>query len=157
MIKKELIKKLNFDLGWLVGEIFYHNNLPTLDVDMIKTRHVIMVSPEEKKENERLEKILNATYTFNGGDGKSKEAHKLWLEHVYELAEKYLPETIDYLGVSLSISDDDAFIDGLRQCLWDTDLSWYWAEDDCIKRFEDGAVRIELTLRIGSLTDKDYK
>lgn len=120
----------SYDLGLLVGEIIEDRYLLTMSTDMLKTKNVVEVTDEtDLKEFHRLEKILDNTYKINGGDGVSKDAHKEWITHVYKLADKYLPKTIECKVTKINPKNMEEFKEGLRGYLWDTDLSWYMPED----------------------------
>jgi len=120
----------SYYLGELAGEIIEFKYLPTLETDMIKTRNVVTVEADELIENKRLETILNNTYKFNGGEGDSAVEHKAWIDHVYILAEKHLPEKLKCRITNITPSCIDSFKEGLKDYLWDTDLSWYMPGDD---------------------------
>ena len=123
----------SYEMGRLSGEIIELKYLPTLETDMIKTNNVVKVDDDELIENNRLNDILDNSYTFNGGSGDSKAAHKNWINHVYVLAEKHLPEKLECKINKVKPSDMDSFKKGLKNYLWNTDLSWYMPEDDFFK------------------------
>lgn len=146
------MKSESYQLGLLVGEIIYIKYLPTLEVDMLKTSNVIKITEEDLCENNRLEKILESTYKLNGGDGNSTEAHKNWVEHVNMLAKKYLPEKLKCNVEQIQPSNMGEFKNGLRDYLWNTDLSWYMPNDDFFAPNHEYAwcSTITLTLKIGN-------
>ena len=47
----------HFNLGVLIGEYIISHNLPTLDLDIFKTKNVINTSEDEKIEYNRLKNI----------------------------------------------------------------------------------------------------
>ena len=121
----------SYDLGLLAGDIIISKFLPTLETDMLRTNNIIKITNEkELSECRRLEKILDNSYKFNGGDGNSKEHHKNWIGYVYELAEKYLPEKLECRIPKVNPTNMEDFKEGLYWSLWDSDLSWYFPEDD---------------------------
>jgi hypothetical protein len=132
-MNKEIELGESYNMGQLAGEIIEFKYLLTLETDMIKTRNVVTVDADELIENKRLEVILNNTYKFNGGTGDSTVEHKVWLDHVYILAEKYLPEKLTCKITKISPSCMISFKEGLRDYLWNTDLSWYMPGEDFFK------------------------
>jgi len=123
----------SYELGQLAGEIIEMKYLPTLETDMLKTFNVVKVDDDELIENKRLNDILDDSYSFNGGSGDSATAHKDWIDHVYILAEKHLPEKLECKINKVNPKNMDSFKDGLKNYLWNTDLSWYMPEDDFFK------------------------
>jgi hypothetical protein len=126
----------DYYLGILVGEIIYQKYLPTMDVDMLHSKHVINVTPEEKAEADRLHDILNATYSDGtprdkwGHKESTSIAHKNWINYIYKLAKIHLPETLHCRFEKIAVNDMNEFKKGLNDYLWDTDLSWYKANDN---------------------------
>jgi hypothetical protein len=135
----------SYDLGQLAGELIEFKYLPTLETDMIKTRNVVKVEEDELIENRRLETILNNTYKFNGGEGDSAVEHKAWIDHVYILAEKHLPNELICRITNVTPSCIDSFKEGLTDYLWNTDLSWYMPGDDFWKPSSGWSATIILT------------
>jgi len=123
----------SYELGQLAGEIIELKYLPTLETDMIKTRNVVKVDDDELIENKRLYDILYNSYKFNVGSYDSTIAHKNWINHVYILAEKHLPEKLECKINKVNPKNMDSFKEGLNDYLWNTDLSWYMPEDDFFK------------------------
>ena len=124
----------SYQLGELVGDIIYDRYLPTLSTDMLKSNHIVEVTDKDDLDKfHKLEQILDNSYTFNGGDGNSTEAHKNWLDHVNTLADKYLTETIECAIPMITPSNMEEFKEGLRDYLWQTDMSWYMPEDNFFK------------------------
>jgi len=123
----------SYELGRLAGEIIELKYLPTLETDMIKTNNVVKVDDDELIENNRLNDILESAYTFNGGDGETTQKHKDWLDHVYVLSEKHLPNKLECRITKVNPKNMDSFKEGLKTYLWNTDLSWYMPEDDFFK------------------------
>jgi hypothetical protein len=127
----------DFYLGLLVGEIIFLRYLPTLEVDSLKSLHVVSVGEHEKLEADRLHQILNDTYNdgtnpeTKWGVKKSTEiAHKNWMGYINGLAENYLPEKLHCRFTKIQVNDINEFKSGITEYLWNTDLSWYETEDD---------------------------
>ena len=120
----------SYDLGQLVGEIIEVKYLPTLETDMLRTSNIVEVDEDDLIENTRLRNTLDSTYKIEGGDGNSKDKHKDWLDHVYILAKKHLPEKLQCRVTKINPKCMTSFKDGLKTYLWNTDLSWYMPEDD---------------------------
>jgi hypothetical protein len=133
MSKEVQIEGTDYDLGLLAGEIIEIKYLPTLETDMIKTFNVVTVDADELIENKRLERILNETYIFNGGNGESKKEHKAWIDHVYILGAKHLPEKLKCRITNIKPKCMTSFKEGLTDYLWNTDLSWYMPGNDFFK------------------------
>lgn len=133
---RQRLETADYYLGKLVGEIIYYKYLPTLSVDMLKSPKVVDVSEEETAESERLYQLLNDTYYDNTPKDKwghretTSIAHKNWLNYINELARKYLPQKLHCRFERIDVVNMDEFKDGLREFLWNTDLSWYDVERD---------------------------
>jgi hypothetical protein len=121
---------LNYQLGVYVGEVIEFRYLLTLSTDMLKTRNVIEVSPEDAERHRIVDEALNKTYEFNGGNGDSKKEFEVYKALNNELARKYLPEKLQCRVPHISPTDMKQFHEGLKDQLWDTDLSHYWPEED---------------------------
>jgi hypothetical protein len=80
---------LNYQLGVYVGEVIEFRYLPTLSTDMLKTRNVVEVSPEDAERHRIVSEALNKTYKFNGGDGDGKKEFKVYKALNHELARLY--------------------------------------------------------------------
>ena len=154
-------KTADYYLGTLVGQIIFHLYLPTMNVDSLKSPKVINVSDEEKEEADRLQTILNETYygyditeeISKYGIKKATEiAHKNWINYIYKLAEKHLPEKLHCRFEKIEVENLKEFRDGLTHYLWDTDLSWYMPEDDFWVEIGNHSwfSEVILTRRIGS-------
>lgn len=144
-------KDLNYQLGKYVGEYITAQYLPTLSTDLLQTRNIVEVSEEDAKIHNELDSNLTATYKWNGGDGDSNAAFEEYRKFNHLLAKKYLPEKLICLVPKVHPTDMDQFLEGLKDQLWNTDLSHYWPEDDYYKEAEEWAwcCTITLTLRIG--------
>lgn len=133
---RQRLETADYYLGKLVGQIIYHLYLPTLSVNMLKSPTVIQVTEEETAEAERLNQLLNNTYYDAtpkdkwGNKESTRIAHKNWIDYINELGRKYLPEKLHCRFERIDVVDMAEFKDGLREYLWNTDLSWYDVEDD---------------------------
>lgn len=128
---------LAYQLGFYVGEQIVNRYLPTLSVDMLQTRNVISVSPDEKAECERLE-----VEWFNKSQLKytdSKEEWELLRAYRRMLEEKYLPKTLECHFTLLNINEGDMeeFKKGIGYSLWDCDCSHYNVEKESISVVAD--------------------
>jgi hypothetical protein len=143
-------KDLNYQLGLYVGEYITRNYLPTLSTDMLKTYTEIQVSEEDAERHTTVSEALHKTYKWRGGDDNSKQAFEVYKALNNELARKYLSEKLKCRIPKIYPTDIDTFKEGLRDQLWDTDLSHYWPEDDFYRvGHEEGwADYIILTLKI---------
>lgn len=134
-MKKERVGP-NYYLGTLVGEIIYQKYLPTMNVDVLHSKHVVNATPEEKAEADRLHNILTDTYSDDTPSDKwgykesSSIAHKNWIDYINSLAKIHLPEKLHCRFNRIVVTDMNEFKEGLTDYLWDTDLSWYKVKDD---------------------------
>jgi hypothetical protein len=144
------VKDLNYQLGIYVGEYITFKYLPTLSTDALKTYTEIQISEEDTERHEQVVDALNSTRKYNGGDGNSTEAFEVYKALNNELARKYLSEKLECLIPKIYPTDMDTFKEGLKDQLWDTDLSHYWPEDDFYKQGHEmgWADYIVLTLKI---------
>jgi hypothetical protein len=116
---------LEHQLGYMVGEIIYLKDLPTLNIDMLKTRKVINVTEMEKITFEELEAEWNRNYN------STDEINSRWnnmKSYRDSLALKYLPHTLEchIRGIDVkTIKNINEFKEGIRISLWDSDLCWY--------------------------------
>lgn len=141
------VKDLNYQLGIYVGEYITRRYLPTLSTDMLKTHTEIQVSQEDAEKHEQISNALKDAW-----DKKqpSEEAFSVYKSFNNELARKYLSEKLQCLVPKIYPTDMDKFKQGLKDQLWDTDLSHYWPEDDFYKQGHQmgWADYIILTLKI---------
>lgn len=156
--KKRLEKKsklsLAFQLGYYVGEQIIDKFLPTLSVDMLKTKKNISVTCAEGDECRRLNNIwFNKRISIKGSDEEqSKATEKEWndLRAYHEmLEEKYLPKTIEcHLG-RLNINENDMieFKKGISDSLWNCDCSHYSTDVEDIEVKEDDGWFTVITLK----------
>ena len=144
------IKDLNYQLGLYVGEYITRRFLPTLSTDALKTYNEIQVSEEDAERHRVADKALMKTYNHKWCTGDSKKEFEAFKALNNELAKKYLPEKLDCLIPKVYPTDMDTFKEGLKDQLWDTDLSHYFPEDDFYREGhkEGWADHIILTLQI---------
>ena len=144
------IKDLNYQLGQYVGEHITRKYLPTLSTDMLKTYIIVEVSEEDAERHRIVDEALVKIYDWSGGNGDTTEAFAVYKALNEELAKKYLPEKLDCLIPKVYPTDMDTFKEGLKDQLWDTDLSHYFPEDDFYREGhkEGWADYIILTLTI---------
>jgi hypothetical protein len=129
MRREPKFKDLNYQLGMYVGEHITLKYLPVLSTDVLKTYTEIQVSREDTRRHKIVHETLLRTSKWNGGDGNSTEAFKVYKALNDELARKYLSEKLDCLVPKVYPTDMDKFKEGLMDQLWDTDLSHYFPED----------------------------
>ncbi len=121
---------LNYQLGTYVGEYIIACHLPTLSTDMLLTRTIIEVSPEETAEWIELEKPQQIYISSKDPDREAKEEartrrfyeNRKWY-HVLE--EKYLPETLKIMVPKVMPTNMEQFAKGIKDALWDCDRSHY--------------------------------
>jgi hypothetical protein len=121
---------LNYQLGVYVGEYIVALHLPTLSTDMLLTRTIIEVSPEETAEWEILEKPQQIYISSKDPDREAKEEArtKRFYENrkwYHKLEEKYLPETIKVRVPRVVPTNMKQFTKGIEDVLWDCDRSHY--------------------------------
>ena len=144
------IKDLNYQLGLYVGEYITRKYLPTLSTDALKTYNEIQVSEEDAERHRVADKALMKTYNHKWRTVDSKKEFEAFKTLNNELAKKYLSEKLDCLVPKIYPTDMDTFKEGLKDQLWDTDLSHYFPEDDFYREGhkEGWADHIILTLQI---------
>lgn len=124
---------LNYQLGWYVGEYIYTHYLPTLNTDLLQSRHVVEVSDEDFIEHTRISNILSSTYGVNHDDNKSSAAFEDYKTFNHFLANKYLPKILECNVPKVLPTDMIKFKNGIIDSLWDTDLCSYHLEIDKIE------------------------
>jgi hypothetical protein len=152
---------LNYQLGQYVGEYIIALHLPTLSTDMIKTRVIIEVSPEETAEWEILEKPQQIYISSKDPDREAKEEArtKRFYENrkwYHKLEEKYLKETIEVLVPRVVPTNMKQFTQGIEDALWDCDRSHYKILEGYFQQTESFAwcSRIILTRHIEKIPEK---
>jgi len=150
MRREPNIKDLNYQLGLYVGEYITRRFLPTLSTDMLKTYTIVEVSEEDAERHKVVNEALIKTYKWSGGDDNSKEAFEVYKALNNELARKYLLEKLECMVPKIYPTNMDTFKEGLKDQLWDTDLSHYFPEDDFYRQGHEmgWADYIILTLKI---------
>jgi len=116
---------LEYQIGWYIGEFIHSNLLPTLSIDMLKTRKVIDVTEEETKKFEELDEKWHKEWEKTRESKGNEKEWKELQEFRKELEKKYLPEKLKCLVPKFDVDDIEELKKGIRECLWDTDLSHY--------------------------------
>jgi hypothetical protein len=118
-----------YQLGVYVGEDIVRKKLPCLSIDMIHTKNVISVTPEE----ELRAKELNDTWYNNHKDGGDEDPNWLALRAFHkEMEDKYLPKSVECYFSPLNIDNMSEFKRGIKTSLWDCDICHYDIEEDNI-------------------------
>ena len=141
------VKDLNYQLGMYVGEFITFKYLPTLSTDSLKTHTEIQVSREDYERHKIVDEVLWKTDPRSTDRQQKFEVYKA---RNNELARKYLKEKIHCQVPKIYLTNLDIFKKGLKDQLWDTDLSHYFPEDDFYKQGHElgWADYIILTLKI---------
>ena len=134
---------LAYQLGFYIGEEIVHKYLPTLSVDMLKTRKNISVTCGEGDECRRLDDVWFEKRMSHDDDDKASEAEWKALRAYHEmLEEKYLPKTVECHFRLLNVTEENMkdFKKGVGVSLWDCDCSHYSTkpEDIEVKADEEG-------------------
>lgn len=131
---------LAYQLGFYVGEQIVNRYLPTLSVDMLKTRVNISVTCAEGDECRRLNDVWFDKRMEHRGDEDdiTKATEKEWNEmQAYHkmLEDKYLKDTIDchFQVLNIGEKDMDDFKAGIGASLWDCDCSHYSTKKENIE------------------------
>ncbi len=150
MRKEPNIKDLNYQLGQYVGEFITRKYLPTLSTDALKTYNEIQVNLDDSIRHRHVSEALDKTRKYNGGTGDGKIEFAAYKALNNELARKYLKEKLHCQVPKIYPTDMDTFKEGLKDQLWNTDLSHYWPEDDFYEQGHElgWADYIILTLKI---------
>ena len=146
--KKERLERkskltLAYQLGFYVGEQIVDKHLPTLSVDMLKTRKNISVTCAEGDECRRLDDVWYKKRMESRDDDKHSETEWNALRAYHEMLEaKYLPSTVECHFSLLNINEENMsdFKKGIGDSLWDCDCSHYSTkpEDIEVKADEEG-------------------
>lgn len=116
-------KDLNYQLGFFVGEFIVDNYLPTLSIDMIKTRNVIQCTIAEADEYHRLHDLWSEEYQIN--PNAPKDNWENYLAYGMELTIKYLPHNLVCYVSDVSPTDIALFKEGICDSLWNCDCCSY--------------------------------
>lgn len=112
---------IEFHLGYYIGEYILHTKLPTLSIDMLKTRNVINVSVEE----ENHYRVLEENWYENRNNLEKNNEWETLNEFRYKMSEKYLPKVIE-TQISYIFSDKmDEIKNGIMCSLYESDLCSY--------------------------------
>lgn len=142
---------LEFQLGYHIGECIICRYLPTLNTDVLKTRNVIDVTPEEFNKHKKLdEKWISKTFEKETDSDIEWENLKNYQQ---ELVNKYIPEKLECYVEYFHVNDIDQLKQGIANSLWDSDLSHYSCNvDDIIidslpEDIQNIHIRRKITLR----------
>lgn len=120
---------VEFQLGVMIGEYIINMYLPTLDTDMLKTRHVINVSDEDRINYEMLDKIWYEKTNKNGKEASKDDWNKLH-DFTKKMEEKYLPHILECRVPLIQVENITELKAGIRESLWDCDACSYKIETD---------------------------
>lgn len=140
-IKENKGLSVEYQLGDYIGEYIIFHYLPTLNIDIIKSRNVIKVSKNEKLKISELEKKWTETFNLNPKDNNFlKGDSELWIEYskFYNfLAEKYLPKVLKCRIHPLNVENMAELKRGIIDKLWGCDICLYNLEPENIKIYDD--------------------
>lgn len=153
---------LNYQLGLYVGEYIIACHLPTLSTDMLLTRTIIQVSPEETAEWEKLDSKYGPLYISSKDPdrvAKEEARTKIFYENrkwYHKLEEKYLPETIKVPVPRVVPTNMKQFTQGIKNALWNCDRSHYRIDEGFFEQTIDLAwcSYIILTRHIEKIPEK---
>lgn len=118
---------MEYQLGRYVGEMIVDKHLPTLNVDMLRTRNCIKVSDDEELEAKRLDDVWHANYD----ERVKNDSNWIALRKYHAmLEEKYLPPVLECHITLLNVENMGEFKRGVRDSLWDSDLCHYDITDN---------------------------
>jgi len=139
---------LNYQLGMYVGEYITFKYLPTLSTDMLRTHTTVEVSEEDSEKHKQIHDVLVKSYASGNSDEKFNEFRNF--NEI--LARKYLPEKLKCMVPKVTFTNEKMFLEGLKHQIWDTDLSWYWPQEDFYKKGHElgWSDTIILTLKINN-------
>ena len=113
---------VDYQLGVYVGEEIAARYLPTLEIDMLQSRKVINVLPEEKEEADRLEKEWWSKQEAK--ENSDEEWKKLRAYHEI-IEKKYLPDTLVCHIRPIHVNSEEDFKAGVANAIWNCDYSHY--------------------------------
>jgi len=147
MKREPNFKDLNYQLGQYVGEHITRKYLPTLSTDMLKTYTIVEVSKEDAEIHRIADEALWKTDPRSTDRQEKFEVYKALNN---ELAKKYLSEKLECMIPKIYPTDMNTFKEGLKDQLWNTDLSHYFPQDNFYREGhkEGWADYIILTLQI---------
>ena len=123
---------LEYKMGVMVGQHILSNFLPSLNIEGAKYNNGVDVS---KEDSDKLD-ILTRKW-FNIKDKNSDEYKSAWkdrLDFYHELLVKYLPHKLR-CTIPIDLTEIENIIDvknGIKDCLWDSDICSYDIELDNI-------------------------
>lgn len=118
----------------MIGEFIYYQYLPTLNIDLLKSNHVINVNDEETAEYERLHDIYWSTCQKPELKSENHIAFKTMRTYCRNLERKYLPNTLE-CGIPVDLSNIKNLNNvklGIRESLWNCDICTYNIDIDKI-------------------------
>jgi len=130
----EVPKSLEYQIGFLIGELIVHQYLPTLSTDMLQSYHVIEVSKEDSAENKRLHDLWSSSHWKL--PKTEKQGEKEWVElrkHDIMLEKKYLPEKLECFVPPIHVENNIDLKEGIIDSLWDCDMCTYSLNPDDIE------------------------
>jgi len=127
MKREPNFKDLNYQLGQYVGEHITRKYLPTLSTDMLKTYTIVEVSKEDAEIHRIADEALWKTDPRSTDRQEKFEVYKALNN---KLAKKYLSEKLECMIPKIYPTDMNTFKEGLKDQLWNTDLSHYLPQDD---------------------------
>jgi hypothetical protein len=127
-----------FQFGFYVGEYIVHRFLPTLDIYCQgATTQVIKVNDEDRIEYERLEGLYAEKIWGNMTNESYASEFLASRKFGQSLQEKYMPaELICYLQ-PLTIANIDEFKKGLRDSIWNSDVSCYDSQPENVTIYDE--------------------
>ena len=144
----------HFNLGVLIGEYIISHNLPTLDLDIFKTKNVISTSEDEKIEYNRLNILC-----FNDKNETPENKFDELKNYYKSLIRKYFPnELICDIPISLDLNDNiNEVKNGIRDSLWNSDVCEYNIEIENIDlKTNLGFLLVTLKLDKGTLVQISF-
>ncbi len=122
-------RSASYYLGYYIGEHILSRYLPTLSTDDLQSPNVVKVTEQEEEHCKKLNDEWFESYELGKGKDtlEAKRRFKNLLDYQNTLASKYLKETLEIPipDIELSNIESKDFIQGIKDNLWDCDLSWY--------------------------------
>lgn len=120
---------LEYQLGIYIGEYIVLKYLPTLSIDMIRSRNIISVTSEEQREYEELDRAWHDKVSNNRNlPDSSKSAPEEWdalMKFRRKMESKYLPKKLECYLSPLNVNDLEKLKKGIMSSLWGCDMSYY--------------------------------
>jgi hypothetical protein len=122
---------LNYQLGMYVASYIIGRHLPTLNVDMIPSNHIINVSDEEKIAFELLEGEYRK-YVFGDDEKTIRKRDECFVNIRKErriLEDKYLEDKLVIRVPKIQPTNMKEFKKGFDEAIWDCDMSHYSSDE----------------------------